>query len=234
MEGLAKLADLETMMAEPLIDTLKPYVRDNGWLHHPLVVQMPPVLGGHANRLFEQRTREIAEAKANSNWSRIVWAHERPYRLEALSDLYWQGDVDDVELGKLLPDVWSDCEGPGWDHDLVDLFRESGYVSDAEEGEWWEKRPAKTLTVYRGGSEPMAMSWTLSLDVARWFAARFTNSGEEAPCWKAEVEPEAVLAMLMNRGEREVVLDPDEIDTPKRLAPNGDRGKLGASAEEPK
>ena len=64
-----------------------------------------------------------------------------------------------------------------------------------------------TFTVYRGlqeNAQEDGLSWTLSKDVAEWFASRFENDGEiiERKIYKSEV-----IAYFNDRDEEEIVLD---------------------------
>lgn len=88
-----------------------------------------------------------------------------------------------------------------------------------KEPEWsWEKRITEeyhktmlVLTVYRGvtsynSKSIKVMSWTLSLDTAKWFSNRF---GEKGTVYKAHIRKQYVFALLNGRNESEVVVDPE-------------------------
>ena len=80
---------------EPLCSDLMRYLTDGRIfkgtqsLCHPLVIE--PIyhkeLNGWLNKMYAQKTRAIAEALSKRDWSRIIWYHERPYRLDAFISL---------------------------------------------------------------------------------------------------------------------------------------------------
>ena len=79
-----------------------------------------------------------------------------------------------------------------------------------------------TITIYRGEDEKSnsyksALSWTLSLDMAKFFANRYnkTNSGK---VYQATVAKEDILAYLPEREEEEVIVkSPDLINVEQIL-----------------
>ena len=80
------------------------------------------------------------------------------------------------------------------------------YLMGQENYEVYENLP-DTFVVYRGLQENAredGLSWTLSKDVAEWFASRFENDGEiiEKTAYKTEV-----IAYLNDRDEEEIILD---------------------------
>ena len=103
--------------------------------------------------------------------------------------------------GTQIPDRHEETEK--W----VARFRQVGFLSDLP----GTQPPAAELTVFRGAPQgwELGMSWTTSERTARAFAKRFTCYGP-APgfVWRATVTPEAVLALIFQRDESEVVVDP--------------------------
>lgn len=64
-----------------------------------------------------------------------------------------------------------------------------------------------TFVVYRGlqeNAQEDGLSWTLSKNVAEWFASRFENHGEII---KKMVHKTEVIAYFNDRDEEEIVLD---------------------------
>lgn len=67
------------------------------------------------------------------------------------------------------------------------------------------------VEVYRGINSQnrtdlkKTLSWTLSVDTARWFAHRY---GEQGEVWKGFVPKERIYAYFGRRGESEVIVDP--------------------------
>ena len=66
------------------------------------------------------------------------------------------------------------------------------------------------VTVYRGThsdkpNSERALSWTLNLDTAQWFANRY---GKDGKLYEAKIEKEHIHALFLRREESEVILDP--------------------------
>lgn len=70
-------------------------------------------------------------------------------------------------------------------------------------------RPSTPVTVYRGChyERRFGMAWTDDLELAQWHADRDLGKGT-GPVYVYRAIPQAILAFIGNRGEREYVLDP--------------------------
>lgn len=73
----------------------------------------------------------------------------------------------------------------------------------------------KTITIYRGQGEKSqsytkAMSWTLDINTAYFFAVRFSKDG--AYICKAEVNSDDILDYIDERGEKEVIVNPEKVN----------------------
>lgn len=95
--------------------------------------------------------------------------------------------------------------------ELVSWFKKADkrYLMNNEERKLLSELPNGVL-IYRGvGSEDYkyGMSWTLSFERAKWFAERFGSSTQVV--YKALVQKQDILAYFADRGEDEVVVDPD-------------------------
>jgi hypothetical protein len=89
----------------------------------------------------------------------------------------------------------------------VARFRRVGFVSDGPTAQ----PPAVDLAVFRGAPRgwEVGMSWTTSEKTANGFAKRFTDYGPEPGLvWQAIAERDSVLALIYQRDEYEVVVDP--------------------------
>jgi len=66
------------------------------------------------------------------------------------------------------------------------------------------------LTVYRGHQENNreGWSWSTSIDVAKWFASRFSVDGTVV---KTSISRNEILAYVGSRGEKEVIIDPETV-----------------------
>ena len=122
------------------------------------------------------------------------------------------------ELRWLILEAWSAAEWPvgsvGVNAWLL-MFKAAGFVSDVD-----PSPPTAPLTVYRGAWSlgGRGMSWTRSLEKARWFANRealFTKVRMGVSCagvWVATVPEHAVLATINSEGSRredEVIVNPN-------------------------
>jgi len=124
----------------------------------------------------------------------------------------WWDSVEPSDLQRrvMLLVVWGGTLNPHV-HLQIDLwverFRRVGFISDAP----GQDPPTSDLAVFRGaprGSEG-GMSWTTSARIAGLFAKKYTEY-EDAPglVWSATISPGAVLALIDQREEEEVVVDP--------------------------
>ena len=95
---------------------------------------------------------------------------------------------------------------------LISMFKSANPAIMMDEGEYKQfKNLEDVLTVYRGvtsynSKSIKVMSWTLSLDTAKWFSNRF---GEKGTVYKAHIRKQYVFALLNGRNESEVVVDPE-------------------------
>ena len=93
----------------------------------------------------------------------------------------------------------------------VGRFREVGFVSEFID----EMRPDRDLVVFRGAPKGWGhgMAWTTSAKVANSFALRQTqyphpDNSLPGLIWRAMVRSDSVLALIYQRDESEVVVDP--------------------------
>lgn len=121
--------------------------------------------------------------------------------------------VSPDDYSSFLSSMWTTVEFPNVDDNItaaefVKLFRraERGVLMDEDEMNQYLALP-KEITVYRGirgrGSLE-ALSWTLDVEKAEWFAKRWNKGGK---VYSATVEKKDVLAVFTSRGESEIVVD---------------------------
>lgn len=111
-------------------------------------------------------------------------------------------------LAVAVEDAWSSAEYP---ENALDFWLWQDLFNEASEHLVYPDVP---VTLYRGaGVEPSAarrMSWTSTLETARWFADRF---GGGFVYRIGDVQPQYVLAQITRgRDEDEYVLDPEYLD----------------------
>ena len=200
-------AKLTEYIQEELHPDLAPFMGEvNGMtvLRHPLVVTLMPI-PGIANRQYQHKKDLLKECRAYIDQ---IGLYERPFRLDTALDWVGKGGLRGEELKEVLAFVWMDMEGGS---DIKDplirrtiwAFRKAGYVTDGPE------KPTEPIKVYRGG-KPTGLAWSSMLDVAQWFATRWTKD-LPLPVYSAIAPQEAVLARFTGRGESEVVVDPRKL-----------------------
>lgn len=211
-------ADFAETRDEPLHPDLLEWVEEDGlfgaMLRHPLVYSVPLFHNGMANRQYAAKTEALARAEAGEDWHTYVYLHERPHRFDALQEVLAR--VEEMPWG-LVSSVWQDSENIWQHYDAwYELFHwwgdEASAMMREEEREELAKLP-EAITVYRGaraGLNEEGLSWTLSRERAAWFATRFNP--EEPVLLRASVNRSSVLALLLGRGEEEVLVLPEELD----------------------
>jgi hypothetical protein len=118
-------------------------------------------------------------------------------------------EAEDLDsLGEALLNAWSEREWPEkvlgrtrW----TQLFRSVGFQSRPK-----RPHPTSPIELYRGSSwsRRRSMAWTTDIAVAQRFAARWDESdGGPGLVFAITAEPSAILAMIDDGGEHEVVVD---------------------------
>lgn len=127
------------------------------------------------------------------------------------------------DFSEALAHIWLMTEFPNIDVNVSkkEFIRFFGMalknkLMDSEEYIVYQNFP-EVLTVYRGvteGGTEKALSWTLDLEKAKWFATRWGKNGK---VFKAKIKRDYVLAFFSGRNESEVVIDYRWIDEPEEL-----------------
>jgi hypothetical protein len=204
---------------EELHPDLVPYISESpglgSCLRHPLLYQLfyTSQLNALINEQYQQKLTCVNEAFESQNWSRYLWFHERPYRVEKLAEI--QDFLSDEEYWKLLGSVWTDSEN------LWQYGRLPGYLvrsprpgkekmMDEEEQAFLAALPEEFM-VFRGhhGHNRLGFSWTLSYWKAQWFANRLNHRRQGVI--QAVVRKQDAIAVLLGRGELEIVVDPNQL-----------------------
>ncbi len=192
-------------------------------LKAPLVFMVPylPVMARVANEMYRTKTEGIRRAEAERNWRKIVWLHEKPYRLSAFLSI--RERLSDREYWEALGSIWIETENL---HDDQEQWlgaltsrrpgRARWLMDDADRATLAEF--GEEVTIYRGFARPgsyRAPSWSLSRSRAEWFANRAAltspdRRGYLATTWLPKSQ---VLAYTSGRGEHEIILDPATLRT---------------------
>lgn len=206
---------IERLLAEanePLHPDLVPYLELDGALgaqvRHPLVYQVPLWSNGSANAYYLQKKKDLDTALAEKNFSRVVFLHERPYRLQAFIQIAHH--LSDAKYWSLLAGIWTDTEN-AWQNldEWRKLFNSNRphreRLMDRDEVLALSSLP-DTVKVYRGcqkGINEDGISWTLKRDKAEWFATRLDKDGVVL---EKEIQKKDIIAVFTNRNEFEVII----------------------------
>lgn len=211
-QALADFKDMLERENEPLHPDLEPYMENMSgglrMLRHPLVYQVPFWNNGSANFQYEHKKKAVEQALDDRNYSRVVFLHERPYRLEAFINI--QRKLSNEQYAELLADIWIDTENQHaylqeWKMLLSASRLRREYMMTDEDKEALKALPT-LVTVYRGcqrGLNENGLSWTLDKDKAEFFAHRFRQQGI---ILERQVRKTDIVALLTGRGENEVIL----------------------------
>jgi len=213
--------DFQTLLntKDELHPDLMPYytpAEDGGMemVKHPFCYSVPH--SQNMNALVNERYRLIKDHMAKlwdeGKWSRFIFLHERPYRLDAF--LQTLEFLTDEEFNELLAEIWVDSENiwqnkTAWENLFkYEAFNKNLFMSDDDLASY--KSLPEKFTIYRGTkpNRELGMSWTLDEDKAAWFARRLTRKSEKAIVIQAEMTKEHTLAYLGERNESEIITLP--------------------------
>lgn len=147
----------------------------------------------------------------NMSSLQIAFCVSKQYRMLYLSLVFPY--LSRKERSEIMHEVWISVENINNNVNVsqmetLKMLRKCNqkYLMGQENYEVYENLP-DTFVVYRGlqeNAQEDGLSWTLSKDVAEWFASRFENDGEiiEKVIHKSEV-----IAYFNDRDEEEIVLD---------------------------
>jgi len=191
-------------------------------IHHPFFVRIGyiPQLNARFNEEFLKMKRSVDEARNDRDWSRFLWLHEKPYRFNAL-DQIWGSIRRERKKAELFIDVWTVSENLWqtrdiWE-DMIEQIPNSHFhaAMEAEDRETLDSFEYP-LHVYRGGNpeHDQCWSWTTSRKTAEWFSQRFEDVEDDA---QGEVfedvldDAERIAFYYSGRGEYELVLREGDI-----------------------
>lgn len=203
--------------AEELHPDLKPWMMTEGkipMLKHPLVYSIlhTPELNNWTNRFYQQKLKQIEEAKTKGDWEHFIWLHERPWRMPAFKKVVEH--MSDKQYWDSLHGIWIDSENI-WQHkaDWIRFLssRRPGSFMDEEDRAEFEKLPEE-FSIYRGyqkGRNFDGLSYTLEEDRAKWFSKRFEREGSSRAAVRERlVKKSEVFAFTDGRSEKEIIMLP--------------------------
>jgi hypothetical protein len=136
----------------------------------------------------------------------------KPYRLQLLCLV--RDFVGELECDELLRWVWVGTESPHQNgiKPLLELFKKTNpfKIMSKEELIVWGNLPEE-IVVYRGLQSDKALvrglSWTLDLEVAKWFANRF----KKGVVLSGKVYKKDVFCYFSARNEKELIVNPYKV-----------------------
>lgn len=160
--------------------------------------------------LKKEKTLRLKRMK-NMSPLQIAFCVSKPYRMLYLSLVFPY--LSRKERSEIMHEVWISVENINNNVNVsqmetLKMLRKCNqkYLMGQENYEVYENLP-DTFVVYRGlqeNAQEDGLSWTLSKNVAEWFASRFENHGEII---KKMVHKTEVIAYFNDRDEEEIVLD---------------------------
>ena len=215
------------MTREDLPEDLRSYLdddRDPYVFRHPFYTSIypMPLPMKIEDLLAHKESQFLLEFEAPESKD-ISFVHvSRPFRMDKLIECQKLGLFKSPrQYWEAVRDVWVDSEtnesAPIWRAVLeANMPDRQKYIMSAEEQEEFSALP-DVIEIYRGvqgGTKAEAedfvfkgFSWSLSYKTAAFFANRFLSDGDEAYVAKARVRKENIIALFMQRGEEEVVVD---------------------------
>lgn len=199
---------------EPLNAELVPFLEDfppyGKALKHPLVFNVPyfEKMNAYINEQFRYKQKALLKAKSKGEYAKLVFLHERPYRMQALAACAHR--LKTKKLAALFLETWQDSENI-WqnENEITLLISKIGKKTlhaamDAEDNKLFNSLPDH-ITVYRGceNRNKNGMSYTLSRGKAEWFANRYSGNGEVI---EREIPKKNVLFYTNRRLEQEIVI----------------------------
>lgn len=185
-------------------------VRDMRMIKHPLVVAFYFGEADHERLNNQLNAKESAcgAARLERDWHQLVWLHERPFRFDALFSI--KDLITDAVYWDLVKSVWIDSENiyenlRGWEVMLASDRPGREQMMTEDERAFVSDLPAK-VRLYRGHQalNRNGLSYTLSVDKAKWFAKRFGPGDVRV----RSVAKEDIVAYFNTRSEAEIVIHP--------------------------
>ena len=209
---------------EPLHPDLAPYLVNDGqmgWsmLKHPLVYAVPytPQMAYQYNKQYLAKQRSLDVAHKASDWGLVLALHERPYRIDAFTEITHL--MTDREYWEALAWLWTDSENiretaDVWEEMILSDRPEREAMMTEEEAVALAAMPEEIL-VYQGHTSERSdgLSWTVRENIALWFARRFALLESDQPAVTyGRAYKRDVIAYFMGRNEYEVLLLPEHVE----------------------
>ena len=201
---------------EPLCDQLKPFVTRNGWINHPLIVEMIPWSAARINRRFAKKAKLAEELWGKQEYRRYLHLHERVFRIAALEKVLASSQqLPDVPIAKLVGEVWLNSENIHQDRGrwrrIWRSLKTPQLAMNEDDLAALAAQP-DPLTVFRGVPHPrhdkLSLSWTTDRDRAISLARRFPTETDYLLLTSGQVAKKNIFAYFTRGQESEVVVLP--------------------------
>jgi hypothetical protein len=229
---------LTAFTEEELDDELLPFLGEVDSLglvlKAPLLFMVPylPQLAAIANRAYRGKRQALAHAESEGNWQRVLWLHEKPYRMSAF--LQARDRMSDRDYWQALGSLWLDTENL---HEYQDEWVDALTANRPGRAQWLMDGNENAVlaglddqvTVHRGFRRPgrhLAPSWTLDRARAEWFARRAVDRGTGGYLATVTVPKSSVIVYFAGRNEQEIVLDPGQLPEPRIATVTGPMSHL--------
>ncbi len=162
---------------------------------------------------FQNYVIELKEhIKKEKDVYRIMFLLNKPYRMYFLYLI--QNYLDKQTFATLLKECYTETEFPNHDanvsvSEIKDMFikADKNLLMDKDEIKIFNKLENE-LTIYRGFYSNKyydALSWTLDIDKAHFFATRFSN--DTGSIYQANIKKDNIYAYFDCRNEKEIIVD---------------------------
>ncbi|EKS4345135.1 hypothetical protein QB607_003139 [Clostridium botulinum] len=155
---------------------------------------------------IEQRERIHKRCIENKEYIRLFCLIDKPYRFSFYQQLF--NDIPDEQKYEVFRNIYTSCEY-GFDN-LSREFLEEIFEYNKVDKNWFNE---DIIAIYRGEGDlstpyTEAYSWTININVARWFAERFNSNGK---VYKGYIRQQDILDYLGDRNEKEVLVFSEDV-----------------------
>ena len=204
----------------PLHMDLVPFVYIDGiipMIHHPLIVEFySEMKNGLINKQYEYKKTAIEKSKAENDWLKFIFLHERPYRFPAMLRVINEQKPISEDYWKMVSSVWIDSENifqhiKEWEKIWNTQIPNRSSIMNDEERNTIDNLP-DVVDVWRGVNIKKGvrgMSWTINKDKAVWFSKRFKS--KKSFLIHGQMKKHDILAYFTGRNEQEIVSLPKNI-----------------------
>lgn len=157
----------------------------------------------------------------------VFWFINKPDRLQIFDILARTYVFRKEDYARILRNIWISTEFPGQtkNEELIRIFgsADQKYLMTEEDYKALSEMPEE-ITIYRGCQDKKAkvkgMSWTTAFEKANWFATRWHKGSDAGKVYTAQIKKSDVYMYCTERGEEEVVVNPNRLKGLKQVKTN--------------